>query len=135
MAWWRARSRNDSRMALVVCTPRSLVSSADSRASNVELSTVRVRGTRVSILLDSDSRVRDTACFIRLKRLDLELSAGVESGVAEGIAGVSFLPPKSFIMKGSKVKFSALGSGRRNHDPFLLRIKKTRRGSGELLRQ
>jgi hypothetical protein len=45
--------------------------------------------------VESDSRVRATACFIRLKRL--ELASGTESGAE---FWVSFLPPKSFIIKG-----------------------------------
>ena len=41
-------------------------------------STVRVRATMVSILVDSVSRVRETACFMRLKKPDLAVSGGAD---------------------------------------------------------
>ena len=67
----------------------------------------------VSILVESDSRVRETACFMRLKRPDFGVSGGAESCVPrESVAGVAeglFLPPKNCIMEGSRFEFRAFG--------------------------
>jgi hypothetical protein len=49
---------------------------------------------------------------MRLKRLDSRGSFGAEAGEGEGgVSGASFLPPKSFIMEGSRFEFRALGAG------------------------
>ena len=57
-----------------------------------------------SILVENDSRVRETACFMRLKKPDLGASSGADSGAGEGVSsGVSFLPPKNLIMRESQI--------------------------------
>lgn len=56
-------------MAAVVGTPMSLERSAVSRLSRADSSTVRVRAARSEILAEKDSRVRETACRMRSKKL------------------------------------------------------------------
>src|ERR1035441_7816801 len=94
-------------MAVGGCTPRSLESRTVSRSRSVDSSTVRVRAMTVSMRDESDSRVRETACFMRLKRPDLGVSAGAASG--RGLSGVSFLPPKSFIIEGPELSLEHRG--------------------------
>jgi hypothetical protein len=48
---------------------------------------------------------------MRLKRLELGGASGPESGWVEGVARVSFLPPKSFIIEGSSFEFRASQEG------------------------
>src|SRR5580704_149358 len=62
-------------MAVVVGTPRSLVSSAASSSSSALSSTVRVRAAISAIFWEKLSRVRDTAWRMRSKRPILGSSA------------------------------------------------------------
>src|ERR1035441_420222 len=82
---------------LVVGPPRSLVSSADSRPAKDCGSTTRVSAAMPSILEESDSRVRETACFMRAKRPGLVPSVG--STDSSGDTGGLFLAPKNFIIE------------------------------------
>ena len=120
MALRRAWSRKASRIRVVVCTPRSLVSSAVSRPSSVDSSTVRVSATRPSIFVERLSRVRETACFMRSKKPVLGASGAsvwpASGCFAAGGGPVSLLPPKNFIAEGSRVEFRA--SGQRPAPPF-----------------
>src|SRR5580692_2692271 len=67
-------------MAVVVGTPRSLLSSADSSSSSALSSTVRVRAARSAIFWEKLSRVRETAWRMRSKRPFLGSSSADFSG-------------------------------------------------------
>src|SRR5215469_6690056 len=104
MACRFARSRRASMISVVVCTPRSLVMSADSSSSRSPSSTVRVMATMPSIFWLNDWRVRVTACFIRLKKFFFSPPCSGSSG----FSGSSFRLPKRLI-KDIQVQSSAIG--------------------------
>jgi hypothetical protein len=100
----RARSRSASRISVVVCTPISLDSSADSSSSRSRSSTVRVIATMPSIFAPKLSRVRVTACFMRLKKPDFFSSGSCGSS---GFSGSSFKLPNKLINDIVNFKFRA----------------------------